>query len=192
MRCDGCDERVCGANATRRGVSLLLSRRVFHLTMASLNDIWDTPAETVTQASSSAIHIATSDDEEFAPSHRPGKRKQALFFDSDSEGEAVATSGKAHYASKPSSSKPDIDALFDDLDDPEGCIFTQNLLVPDATEAEIKAAVAGVSSGNNNAAATRCVFRFVRCTCVIGRSWKTTVPLPLRLLLTTVLKRLLR
>ena len=50
MRCDGRDERVCGANATRRGVSLLLSR-VFHLTMASLNDIWDTPAETVTQAS---------------------------------------------------------------------------------------------------------------------------------------------
>ena len=87
--------------------------------MASLNDIWDTPAETVTQASSSAIPISTSDDEEVAPSRRLGKRKQALFFDSDSEGEAVATSGKAHYASKPSSSKPDIDSLFDDLDDPD-------------------------------------------------------------------------
>ncbi|KAF8644535.1 hypothetical protein AX16_008411 [Volvariella volvacea WC 439] len=34
----------------------------------------------------------------------------------------------------------------DDLDDPVGCIFTKNLLVPDATEDEIQAAVAGVSS----------------------------------------------
>ncbi|KAF8964436.1 hypothetical protein BDZ97DRAFT_908103 [Flammula alnicola] len=31
--------------------------------------------------------------------------------------------------------------------DPVGCIFTQNLLVPDATAAEIDAAVAGVSTG---------------------------------------------
>lgn len=30
-----------------------------------------------------------------------------------------------------------------EIDDPEGCIFTQNLLVPDATEEEILAAVAG-------------------------------------------------
>ncbi|KAF9046319.1 hypothetical protein BJ165DRAFT_1144497 [Panaeolus papilionaceus] len=32
----------------------------------------------------------------------------------------------------------------DDLDDPVGCIFTKNLLVEDATAAEINAAVAGV------------------------------------------------
>lgn len=36
----------------------------------------------------------------------------------------------------------------DDANDPNGCIFTQNLLVPDATAAEINAAVAGVSSSN--------------------------------------------
>ncbi|KAK7469142.1 hypothetical protein VKT23_003632 [Stygiomarasmius scandens] len=35
----------------------------------------------------------------------------------------------------------------DDANDPNGCIFTQNLLVPDATEDEINAAVAGVSAG---------------------------------------------
>ncbi|KAI0670931.1 hypothetical protein C8Q78DRAFT_974410 [Trametes maxima] len=43
----------------------------------------------------------------------------------------------------------------DDQNDAEGCIFTQNLLVKDATEAEINAAVAGVSSsGSGNNAAT--------------------------------------
>ncbi|KAF5382415.1 hypothetical protein D9615_002974 [Tricholomella constricta] len=36
------------------------------------------------------------------------------------------------------------------LDDPIGCIFTQNLLVPDATAAEIDAAVADVAGGNGN------------------------------------------
>lgn len=35
-----------------------------------------------------------------------------------------------------------------DDDDPAGCIFTQNLLVDDATADEISAAVAGVSSSN--------------------------------------------
>lgn len=46
----------------------------------------------------------------------------------------------------------------DDANDAQGCIFTQNLLVDDATAAEISAAVAGVStasgsssSGSNNA-----------------------------------------
>ncbi|KAL9711035.1 hypothetical protein Ac2012v2_005575 [Leucoagaricus gongylophorus] len=45
----------------------------------------------------------------------------------------------------------------DDANDPMGCIFTQNLLVPDATEAEIQAAVGGsdagssTNSGTNNA-----------------------------------------
>ena len=40
----------------------------------------------------------------------------------------------------------------DDQNDAEGCIFTQNLLVKDATEDEINAAVAGASSSGNNAA----------------------------------------
>ena len=35
----------------------------------------------------------------------------------------------------------------DDANDPNGCIFTQNLLVEDATADEINAAVAGVASG---------------------------------------------
>ncbi|RPD62236.1 hypothetical protein L227DRAFT_498596 [Lentinus tigrinus ALCF2SS1-6] len=43
----------------------------------------------------------------------------------------------------------------DDANDPNGCIFTQNLLVEDATADEINAAVAGVSSGNNAAASAR-------------------------------------
>ena len=42
----------------------------------------------------------------------------------------------------------------DDANDPNGCIFTQNLLVEDATADEINAAVAGVASG--------CVF-FNKC-----------------------------
>ncbi|KAL2070216.1 hypothetical protein VTL71DRAFT_13242 [Oculimacula yallundae] len=40
----------------------------------------------------------------------------------------------------------------DVADDLEGCIFTQNLLVNDATEEEIAAAVAGVAVGGGNAA----------------------------------------
>ncbi|OBT90392.1 hypothetical protein VE02_00715 [Pseudogymnoascus sp. 03VT05] len=42
----------------------------------------------------------------------------------------------------------------DTVDDVEGCIFSQNLLVEDATIDEINAAVAGVAAGGNAAAAT--------------------------------------
>lgn len=45
----------------------------------------------------------------------------------------------------------------DDANDPNGCIFTQNLLVPDATAAEIDAAVgsaASSASSNETAVAT--------------------------------------
>ena len=38
------------------------------------------------------------------------------------------------------------------MDDVEGCIFSQNLLVEDATLDEINAAVAGVATGGNVAA----------------------------------------
>jgi len=38
----------------------------------------------------------------------------------------------------------------DDQDDPEGCIFTQNLLVEDATAAEIDAAVSGAGGAADN------------------------------------------
>jgi hypothetical protein len=40
----------------------------------------------------------------------------------------------------------------DDQNDTEGCIFSQNLLVEDATADEIDAAVAGVAAGGNGAA----------------------------------------
>jgi hypothetical protein len=39
----------------------------------------------------------------------------------------------------------------DDANDPNGCIFTQNLLIEDATADEISAAVAGTSTGTGNA-----------------------------------------
>ncbi|OBZ71158.1 hypothetical protein A0H81_08734 [Grifola frondosa] len=42
----------------------------------------------------------------------------------------------------------------DDANDPNGCIFTQNLLVADATADEINAAVAGVSASNAASAAS--------------------------------------
>jgi len=38
----------------------------------------------------------------------------------------------------------------DVADDPDGCIFTQNLLVEDASADEINAAVAGIAAGGNN------------------------------------------
>ncbi|PSR70542.1 hypothetical protein PHLCEN_2v13581 [Hermanssonia centrifuga] len=41
----------------------------------------------------------------------------------------------------------------DDANDPNGCIFTQNLLVEDATTDEISSAVAGVSAGSSAATA---------------------------------------
>lgn len=42
----------------------------------------------------------------------------------------------------------------DTQNDPVGCIFTQNLLVPDATEDEIAAAVAGVGASSGTASAS--------------------------------------
>ena len=41
----------------------------------------------------------------------------------------------------------------DDANDPNGCIFTQNLLVPDVTADEINSAVAGISAGSSGATA---------------------------------------
>ncbi|KZO91708.1 hypothetical protein CALVIDRAFT_541606 [Calocera viscosa TUFC12733] len=42
----------------------------------------------------------------------------------------------------------------DDANDANGCIFTQNLLVPDASDDEIDAAVAGISSSSGNSTTT--------------------------------------
>ncbi|KAH9901421.1 replication fork protection component Swi3-domain-containing protein [Cubamyces lactineus] len=84
--------------------------------MASLDDIWDAPAETSARSSSpparykegSASPIPTN-------TKRPGSSRP-LFLDSGSEDESAAAS-KSQYASKPASNKPDIDAFFADLDD---------------------------------------------------------------------------
>ncbi|KAI0333636.1 Swi3-domain-containing protein [Cubamyces sp. BRFM 1775] len=84
--------------------------------MASLDDIWDAPAETSTRSSpppgrgkdGSASPIPTN-------TKRPGSSRP-LFLDSESEDES-ATRSKSHYASKSTSNKPDIDAFFADLDD---------------------------------------------------------------------------
>ncbi|TBU65789.1 Swi3-domain-containing protein [Dichomitus squalens] len=87
--------------------------------MASLDDIWDAPAESASTAPTSAP-ILIDDDDDDSTSHPkpPARPRSTLFLDSGSEDDAPSTS-KTHYASRPGSSKPDIDAFFDDLDDPE-------------------------------------------------------------------------
>ena len=84
--------------------------------MASLDDIWDTPAESVSTQPAS-VSVIISDDEDAGPAPKPKKPRQALFLDSDSDDGGAAASGSARYASKPSTSKPDIDAFWNDLDD---------------------------------------------------------------------------
>jgi hypothetical protein len=62
----------------------------------------------------------------------------------------------------------------DTADDTEGCIFTQKLLVEDATAAEIAAAVAGVSAGAGKSAATT-VAGNAAATAAAGNVAATTV-----------------
>ncbi|KAL1944469.1 hypothetical protein VTO73DRAFT_2899 [Trametes versicolor] len=84
--------------------------------MASLDDIWDTPAEASSSRSKSPSTAADHDElGSPLPSKRPTSSRP-LFLDSDSENEAQVSS-KSRYASKPASNKPDIDAFFADLDD---------------------------------------------------------------------------
>ena len=87
--------------------------------MASLADIWDTPAESAS-TSAPPRNPLTFDDEEDVVTSNPVKRRphSTLFLDSDSENEAAPSSSKgAHYASKPNASNNDIDAFFNDLED---------------------------------------------------------------------------
>ncbi|KAI1795848.1 Swi3-domain-containing protein [Ganoderma leucocontextum] len=89
--------------------------------MASLDDIWDTPADSVSAPSNPApISVDDDDDDVFTnqPKRSNARPRSTLFLDSGSEDDAPSTS-KAHYASKPASSKPDIDAFWDDLDAPD-------------------------------------------------------------------------
>ncbi|KAK2041380.1 hypothetical protein LZ31DRAFT_472529 [Colletotrichum somersetense] len=73
----------------------------------------------------------------------------------------------------------------DDANDAEGCIFSQNLLVKDATPDEIKAAVAGVSGNAGNA--SNATENAVNSTCAASssrsrraRRASTTLPLDRR------------
>ena len=86
--------------------------------MSTLDDIWDTPADSVSSAPSNPTHTSVDDDADVFTSQPKQRPRSTLFLDSDSEDDAPSTS-KLHYASKPGSSKPDIDAFWDDLDEPD-------------------------------------------------------------------------
>ncbi|OJT04317.1 Chromosome segregation in meiosis protein 3 [Trametes pubescens] len=105
--------------------------------MASLDDIWDTPAEASSSRSKSPS-VAADPDEHGGRSPLPAKRpasSRPLFLHSDSENEAQGSS-KSRYASKPASNKPDIDAFFADLDDDPDTAFQD--LAPSLDVAALK------------------------------------------------------
>ncbi|KAI0721057.1 replication fork protection component Swi3-domain-containing protein [Cerioporus squamosus] len=96
--------------------------------MASLADIWDTPAESASTIPAPPPNPPTfdDDDEVVLTSNAKRRPRSTLFLDSDSDNDAAPTSSKgAHYASKPSSSKNDIDAFFEDLEDEPESTFKQ-------------------------------------------------------------------
>ncbi|KAI0065377.1 Swi3-domain-containing protein [Artomyces pyxidatus] len=76
-----------------------------------LEDIWDAPVEDVTpQPATSNFGNAEADDDEDEDGARPRKSKGPLFLPSDDDEPS---------APKSTSARPDIDALFEDLDAPE-------------------------------------------------------------------------
>ncbi|KAI0636935.1 replication fork protection component Swi3-domain-containing protein [Trametes polyzona] len=104
--------------------------------MASLDDIWDEPAEPSSSHAKSPSQAIHGDTRGFSPA--PAKRpstSRPLFLDSDSDREADATS-KSRYASKSTSNKPDIDAFFADLDDDPESAFQD--LAPSLDVAALK------------------------------------------------------
>ncbi|KAI0748160.1 replication fork protection component Swi3-domain-containing protein [Daedaleopsis nitida] len=86
--------------------------------MASLADIWNTPAESASHSDAAPTHVNYDDDDDLGSNTKRSitRPQSTLFLDSDSEND-VPKSSKAHYASKPGASKPDIDAFWDDLDE---------------------------------------------------------------------------
>ncbi|TFY76324.1 hypothetical protein EWM64_g7688 [Hericium alpestre] len=83
----------------------------------SLDDIWDLPAENASDIPLKPIEIDDSDDE--APVG-PRKAKRPLFLPSDSDEDQASASKPASRTNQTSkSSRPEIDALFEDLDNPE-------------------------------------------------------------------------
>ncbi|PIL24026.1 hypothetical protein GSI_13777 [Ganoderma sinense ZZ0214-1] len=86
--------------------------------MSSLDDIWDTPPDSVSSVPSNPTPIYADDGHDLFTDQPKRPPRSTLFLGSDSEDDAPSTSN-AHYASKPGSSKPDIDAFWDDLDEPD-------------------------------------------------------------------------
>ena len=114
------DGRVCGTRRERVPARVQQTPTTT-ATMASLDDIWDTPAESASTLIKNAPISFDDDDDNLTSRPKPSasaRTRSTLFLDSDSENEAASAS-KSRYASKSGSSKPDIDAFFDDLDDPE-------------------------------------------------------------------------
>ncbi|KAI0780895.1 replication fork protection component Swi3-domain-containing protein [Trametes elegans] len=104
--------------------------------MASLDDIWDAPAEPSLRSKPfSPARSHGGGDFSPPPTKRPSSSRP-LFFDSGSEDESNAPS-KSRYASKPASNKPDIDAFFADLDDDPDAAFQD--LAPSLDVAALKA-----------------------------------------------------
>ncbi|TFK92093.1 Swi3-domain-containing protein [Polyporus arcularius HHB13444] len=96
--------------------------------MASLADIWDAPADSASSIPAPPSNPPTFDDDDdvVLTSNTKRRPRSTLFLDSDSDNDAAPTSSKgAHYASKPSSSKNDIDAFFDNLEDEPESTFRQ-------------------------------------------------------------------
>ncbi|CDO69514.1 hypothetical protein BN946_scf184785.g19 [Trametes cinnabarina] len=94
--------------------------------MASLDDIWDTPAEVSARSSSPPPRSVEQDAANGlspGPRTRP-KSSRPLFLDSGSEDESAAPV-ESRYASKTASNKPDIDAFFADLDDDPELAFQE-------------------------------------------------------------------
>ncbi|EKM55360.1 uncharacterized protein PHACADRAFT_173471 [Phanerochaete carnosa HHB-10118-sp] len=81
-----------------------------------LDDIWDEP---LTQ---SPPHFVPAEDETTTKRHSPAKRRRtSLFLSSGSEGEDDAPANQPTYRARtPKKTVPDIDALFDGIDDDAG------------------------------------------------------------------------
>ncbi|KAI0647088.1 replication fork protection component Swi3-domain-containing protein [Trametes meyenii] len=108
--------------------------------MASLDDIWDAPAESSARPKSPPRTAGSNDGDDVAHSSPvPAKRLPAssrpLFYDSGSDNDAPAPS-KSRYAPNSGANKPDIDALFDGLDDDPDFAFQD--LAPSLDVAALK------------------------------------------------------